>query len=216
LKQSWRRLTFLHWPYSPDLIRPFIPAGLELDTFDNAAWVGLVPFEIYDTPGIPHFPETNLRTYVIGPDGSPAVWFFSLEAASLLAVIGARAGYHLPYFWAKMRVTAVDGAVHYLSQRQWPHDSSVTTTIIVKPGELYHPAELTGRDQFLTARYRLYTTSGVRLRYAQIEHAPWPLARASVMELRQNLFERAGLPPPSGAPLVHYSEELAVKIGRLI
>ena len=81
MRQTWRRLTFLHWPYDPDLIRRFIPAGLELDTFDNAAWVGLVPFEIYDLPGIPHFPETNLRTYVIGPDGSRAVWFFSLEAA---------------------------------------------------------------------------------------------------------------------------------------
>jgi uncharacterized protein len=221
LKQSWRRLTFLHWPYAPDLIRGFIPAGLELDTFDKAAWVGLVPFEIYGTPGVPHFPETNLRTYVVGPDGSRAVWFFSLEAASLLAVIGARAGYRLPYFWAKMRVTAVDGAIHYLSQRhlsqrRWPHHSSVMTDIIVKPGELYQPSELTGRDQFLTARYRLYTTSGARLRYAQIEHAPWPLARASVMGLRQNLFERAGLPSPSGAPLVHYAEELAVKIGRLI
>jgi uncharacterized protein YqjF (DUF2071 family) len=77
----------------------------------------LVPFEIYGTPGIPHFPETNLRTYVVGPYGSRAVWFFALGAASLLAVIGARAGYHLPYFWARMRVCALNGAIHYASQR---------------------------------------------------------------------------------------------------
>jgi uncharacterized protein len=216
LRQSWRRLTFLHWPYTPDLIRPFIPEALELDTFDQAAWVGLVPFEIYGTPGVSYFPETNLRTYVVGPDGSRAVWFFSLEAASLLAVIGARAGYHLPYFWAEMRVTAVNGTIHYASRRRWPHHSNAMTDIIVKPGDLYQPGELTGRDQFLTARYRLYTTTGASLRHAQIEHAPWPLAHASVGELQQNLFETAGLPPPSGAPLVHYAEELAVKIGRLI
>lgn len=216
MRQTWRRLTFLHWPCAPDLIRRFIPAALELDTFDKAAMIGLVPFEIYDTPGIPHFPETNLRTYVVGPDGSRAVWFFSLEAASLLAVIGARAGYHLPYFWARMRVRAVNGAIHYASQRHWPHDSSAMTEIVVKPGELHKPGELTDRDHFLTARYRLYTTSVRRLRYAQIEHAPWPLARASVLELRQTLFERAGLPPPLGSPLVHYAAELAVKIGRLI
>ena len=104
MRQTWRHLTFLHWPYSPDLIRPLIPTGLALDTFDGEAWVGLVPFEIHGTPGIPHFPETNLRTYVIGPDGSRAVWFFSLDAARLLAVLGARVGYHLPYFWAKMCV----------------------------------------------------------------------------------------------------------------
>jgi len=216
MRQIWRRLTFLHWPYAPHLIRPFIPTGLVLDTFDDAAWIGLVPFEIYGTPGIPHFPETNLRTYVIGPDGSRAVWFFSLEAARLAAVLGARIGYHLPYFWAKMHVTSKDGAIHYRSLRHWTHASSAMTDIVIQPGEAFQASELTERDHFLTARYRLYTTSRGRLRYAQIEHPPWPLARASLLQLRQTLFEKAGLPSPAGAPLVHYAAELAVKIGRLI
>jgi uncharacterized protein YqjF (DUF2071 family) len=215
LRQTWRRLTFLHWPYLPDLIRSIVPAGLELDTFDGAAWVGLVPFEIYDFPGIPHFPETNLRTYVVGPDGSRAVWFFSLEAARLAAVLGARIGYHLPYFWAQMRVAAEDGVIHYRSRRHWPHDSRTMTDITIQPGELYRSDDLTDRDHFLTARYRLYSTSRGQLRHADIEHPPWPLARASVIERRQTLFEAAGLPPPAGAPLVHYAAELAVKIGRL-
>ncbi|MBV9769722.1 MAG: DUF2071 domain-containing protein [Bryobacterales bacterium] len=216
LRQTWRRLTFLHWPYDPNLIRRFIPAGLELDTFDHAAWVGLVPFEIYDSPGIPYFPETNVRTYVIGPDGSRAVWFFSLEAARIAAVLGARIGYHLPYFWAKMSVIAADGAIHYRSQRRWPHDSRGLTDIVIQAGAPYESRELGERDHFLTDRFRLYTLARGRLRYAQIEHPQWPLARASVLQLRETLFEKAGLPPPSGAPLIHYAAELAVKIGRLI
>jgi uncharacterized protein len=216
MHQTWRRLTFLHWPFAPHLIRPFIPSGLELDTFDNAAWIGLVPFEIHGTPGLPYFPETNLRTYVIGPDGSRAVWFFSLEAARVAAVLGARIGYHLPYYWARMRVEAQHGAIHYRSERHWPHDPTATTNIVIRPGEPYTSDDLTERDHFLTARYRLYTTSRRGLRYAQIEHPPWPLAYASVVQLRETLFEKAGLPPPIGAPLVHYTAELTVKIGRLI
>jgi uncharacterized protein YqjF (DUF2071 family) len=215
MRQTWRRLTFLHWPYPPDLIRRFIPPTLELDTFDNSAWIGLVPFEIYDFPGIPHFPETNLRTYVTGPDGTRAVWFFSLEAARAAAVVGARIGYHLPYFWATMSVMAENGAVHYLSRRHWPHHSAMSN-IVIKPGEPYQPSELTPHDHFLTARYRLYTTSRGRLRHADIKHPPWPLAHASNLELRETLFESAGLPAPSGSPLVHYAAELTVKIGRLI
>jgi uncharacterized protein len=215
MRQTWRRLTFLHWAYEPELIRSLIPAGLELDTYDDAAWIGLVPFEIYDCPGIPHFPETNLRTYVIGPDGSRAVWFFSLEAARLVAVLGARAGYHLPYFWARMQVTSEDGAIHYRSQRHWPHDSGAMTDIVVQPGEPLAPNDLTEHDHFLTARYRLYTVSRGSLRHAQIEHPPWPLARARVMQLRQTLFDHARLPSPKGTPLVHYAPELAVKIGLL-
>jgi uncharacterized protein YqjF (DUF2071 family) len=215
LRQTWRGLTFLHWPYSPDLVRSFIPPGLHLDTFDSAAWVGLVPFEIYDFPGIPHFPETNLRTYVTGPDGTRAVWFFSLEAARLAAVLGARVGYHLPYFWAQMRVTTENGVIHYRSRRHWPHDSSATTDIAIQPGDPYHSSDLTDLDHFLTARFRLYSTFRGQLRHADIEHPPWPLARAKAIDLHQTLFAAAGLPPPSGAPLVHYAAELAVKIGHL-
>jgi uncharacterized protein len=212
MQQIWRRLTFLHWPYAPDLVRRLIPPALTLDTFDGAAWIGLVPFEIFGTPGVPYFPETNLRTYVIGPDGSPAVWFFSLEAASLPAVLGARIGYHLPYYWAAMRVEAQNGAIHYSSRRRWPHDSRAMTDIWIQPGELLLPTE---RDHFLTARYRLYTLARGRLAYAQIEHPPWPLARASAVELKQKLLEAVGLPTPTGAPLIHYSEEVSVKIGQL-
>lgn len=213
MRQTWRRLTFLHWQYHPDLIRPLIPAGLDLDTFDNAAWVGLVPFEIHDVPRVPHFPETNLRTYVVGPDGSRAVWFLSLEADRLVAVLGARVGYHLPYFWAKMSVTQQQGAMYYRSQRRWPHAAGAMTDIAVEPREVYKASDLTERDHFLTARYRLYTVARGRLSYAQIEHPAWPLARGRVLSLRETLIASAGLSQPQGAPLVHYADELTVKIG---
>src|SRR6266542_3617808 len=42
--QHWRRLTFLHWPYPPPAVQALLPPGLEVETFDGAAWVGLVPF----------------------------------------------------------------------------------------------------------------------------------------------------------------------------
>jgi uncharacterized protein len=215
MRQTWRRLTFLHWPYSPEVIRPLIPPALKLDTFDGAAWMGLVPFEIHGTPALPYFPETNLRTYVVGPDGTRSVWFFSLEAARLAAVFGARIGYHLPYFWSRMSVTSEGRALRYRSRRHWPHDSRAITDIVVQPGEPWTPAELTGRDHFLTARFRLYSTSRGRLRHADIEHPPWPLARANVIALRETLFEHAGLPSPQGPPLAHYSSELSVTIGPL-
>jgi hypothetical protein len=62
-------------------------------------------------------------------------------------------------------------------------------------------------------RYRLYTLLYGRLGWAQIEHGAWPLARATVVTLDQNLIEAAGLPTPEGQPLAHYAEEIDVKIG---
>jgi uncharacterized protein len=213
MSQTWRRLTFLHWPYDPRLVRPLLAPGLVLDTFDSAAWIGLVPLEIHNLRGIPHFPETNVRTYVIGPDGSRAVWFFSLDAARLAAVLLARVAYHLPYFWAKMDVASQNDTVHYRSQRRRPHSASVMSDIVVKPGGLFAAQELGDRDHFFTARHRLYTLLYGRLGWAQIEHAAWPLARATVVTLDQNLIEAAGLPTPEGQPLAHYAEEIDVKIG---
>jgi len=212
MRQTWRQLTFLHWPYHPADIRRLLPDGLTLDTFEHSAWVGLVPFEICNLRGIPSFPETNLRTYVIGPDGSRAVWFFSLDADRLLAVIGARAGYRLPYFWANMRVRNDGRTIRYTSRRRWPHGQS-TTNIGIEAGERYQPNQITERDHFFTARFRLYTRMGGQLAAAQIEHDPWPLARAEALEVNQTLTTAAGLPPPEGSPLALFSGEIDVKIG---
>src|SRR5579884_1274138 len=112
LYQNWTRLTFLHWRYRPDAIGHLLPPGLELDTFDGAAWIGLTPFLLTGLrpPGLPvlpwlsQFPEMNVRTYVYGPDGERGIWFFTLEASRLAAVLGARLAYRLPYRWASMTV----------------------------------------------------------------------------------------------------------------
>jgi uncharacterized protein YqjF (DUF2071 family) len=112
-----------------------------------------------------------------------------------------------------MQVAEEDGTIHYRSRRRRPHSPRVVSEIVVKPGQRFTRAELSDRDHFLTARYRLYAFHQGRLSWAQIEHEPWPLAHATVVTLDQNLIEAAGLPAPEGAPLVHYAAEIDVKIG---
>src|SRR5687768_15243199 len=84
-RQSWLDLLFAHWPVPASVLRPLIPAALELQELDGSAWIGLVPFRMAgvmrrplpDVPGISAFPELNVRTYV-ELDGKPGVWFLSL------------------------------------------------------------------------------------------------------------------------------------------
>ena len=217
--QRWLRLTFLHWRYDPERIAPFIPAPLKLDIFDGAAWVGLVPFEIIELrppllpalPWISRFPETNVRTYVRGPDGRRGVWFFTLEAERLVAVLAARAFYHLPYRWAAMKVAQRHNLVYYASQRKRSFGRA-RSNIAVEPGEPVMAGQL---ENFLTAQFRLYAMRGRRLFTAPIEHDPWPLQTAQVRRLEQDVIESLGLPAPQGSPLVHYSADLRVKIGNI-
>jgi len=80
-------------------------------------------------------------------------------------------------------------------------------------GAPFGDEELTERDHFLTARFRLYTMFGDKLGYAQVEHPRWPLCRARAVKIDQDLIQAAGLPAPEGDPLVHYSPGVDVKVG---
>jgi hypothetical protein len=130
MTQTWSDLLFAHWPVSPAALRPLVPSGLEIDVYAGNAWVGVVPFCIprLAPRGAPRrlglaFPELNVRTYVTA-EGKPGVWFFSLDAASALAVVVARATYHLPYFWARMRMGEDADAIDYTSRRRHPGSPS--------------------------------------------------------------------------------------------
>jgi len=214
--QAWHRLTFLHWPYRPEVIRPLLPPHLELDLFGGAVWIGLTPFTVtmLRTPGLPvlpwisQFPEMNVRTYVRGPDGERGVWFFSLEADRLAAVLGARVSYGLPYRWAEMQIRSGPGEIKYTSRR---HFGPGQATITIQNGSPIRPSEL---ERFLTARFRLYTILVGRLAFAQVQHAPWPLESAKVLRLEQNVIEHSGLPIAIGQPFVHFSPGVYVRIGR--
>jgi len=80
-------------------------------------------------------------------------------------------------------------AVHYTSRRKWPHSPKSTSGILVNPGNRFRPEELGDLDHFVTARFRLYSILRGKLSYAQIEHPPWPLARATLLDLNQT-FDR--------------------------
>ena len=205
--QAWRNLTFLHWRYPPAVLAARLPPGVEIDTFDGSAWLRLAPFRL--ELRLDAFPETNCLTYVRGPDGERGVWFLSLDASRLAAVVGARVGYGLPYMWSRMKVRVDGGRADYSSARIWP-DRTARTAISVERGEPIEAGEL---ETFLTMRLRLYNMRRVRLIKVEVEHGPWPLESARVLRLEQTITDKLGLPRPVGPPLVHFSPGVEVSVG---
>ena len=221
--QSWSCLSFLHWPYPPEVVQRLLPASLRVHDLDGRAWVGLTPFLLEDlrtpvAPAPPRFssvPETNVRTYVVGPDGREGLWFFSLDAARLEPVLAARSTYALPYMWSAMTLERQGALVRYRSRRRWPGPTPATSAVTVEVGDPLAAQELGGLDHHLTARWQLYTSLGPLLARAAVEHEPWPLHRAAVRELDTNLVTAAGLPSPVGEPVVHWSPGVRSRIGGL-
>jgi uncharacterized protein YqjF (DUF2071 family) len=241
MTQRWNDLLFAHWPIPAKQMQALVPRGLEVEVFDKTAWVGVVPFWMdrvrtrwrgetaYALPTAGSFPELNLRTYVRSrATGLQGVYFFSLDAASLLAVIGARTLFHLPYYWAKMERTTVHGnpgsfhyraesTIHYSSQRLLASRSvrfaatyrglgAARDTSPSLPGSL---------EYFLTERYCLFTGHAGRVSVGHIHHLPWPLEPAEA-EIRVNELPAAhGIALPNRPPILHFSRELEVYIWSL-
>jgi uncharacterized protein YqjF (DUF2071 family) len=214
MAQTWHDLLFAHWPVPAAAFRLYLPAQLEIDTFEGQAWLAVVPFRMSGvrlraTPAMPwvsKFPELNVRTYVVA-GGRPGVWFFSLDAGNPLAVAIARAWFHLPYFRARMSYEERDGWIHYRSERT---DRDAAPAVLqgqyrptgevffAKPGTLEH---------FLTERYCLYTADARgRIIRGEIHHPTWSLqpAEASFEENTMAAASRLFL-PNSSSPLLHFS-----------
>ncbi|MEM7272854.1 MAG: DUF2071 domain-containing protein [Actinomycetota bacterium] len=243
MRMAWDELTMLHWRYPAAEVQALLPDELTVETFDGSAWVGLVPFQMkVDLPFLPtmasilHFPETNVRTYVSGPSGRPGVYFFSLEASSLPAVVTSRLTYQVPYFWASMSIERTDEAaaglpdggragsptsadIHtgrryrYITSRRWPGPRGARSDVEIEVGRPFEAGEDGPLDRFLTARWALYGDLGPWTTYATMFHEPWPLHHASVLHWDDDLVAASGLSQPTGAPLVHYSPAVSVRCG---
>lgn len=219
VEMGWRDLTFVHWPFEPERVQRQLPAGLRVDTFDGAAWIGLVPFVMHRvrlprSPSVPWlltFPETNVRTYVVGPDGRRGVWFFSLDIPRSAGVPLARTAFGIPYCWSAMTVTHEGGRTTYRCRRRWPRSPAARSIVTVEPGEPLRPTE---REHFLTARWALFGMRRGRLVRGDMEHPPWTLHAARILEFDDGLAAAAGFPAPGNGLLVHWTAGVDARGGR--
>jgi len=68
-------------------------------------------------------------------------------------------------------------------------------------------------EHFLIERYLLHVRRGPSLWTVQVHHQPYPVQRAEVLDLRDELLAADGLPAPVGLPpLAHYAAGVDVEI----
>jgi uncharacterized protein YqjF (DUF2071 family) len=215
-RQTWHDLLFLHWPVPVASVRGLVPAPLDIQQFAGSAWVGVIPFWMSGVtrrgwPGVPgatSFPELNVRTYVSYQD-RPGVWFFSLDAASRLAVWAARRLYHLPYEFARMRVRHTGERIEYRSARPTAEGfeasySPAGTPLASPAGSLEH---------WLTERYCLYAWSRRgALQRAEVHHEPWPLQPAAAEVRRNDMLRVHGIQVDGPAAHVRYARRMDVVV----
>jgi uncharacterized protein YqjF (DUF2071 family) len=219
LRASWDSLTFVHWRVPREHIQLLLPHGLTVDEFDGAAWVGMTPFVMAHMSPLglrlpptlsclASTPETNLRTYVRGPDGRDGLWFLTLEVGSAFMAGAVRALVGAPYHRARLTAEHSRDTVTYAGTRK----AGPSYRLQVRPGA---PVRQSPLETWLTGRWRAYTEHLGRLLVTPVEHEPWRLRQAQVSALEQDLTRFVGLGDLPGPPLVHFSDGVhQVRLGR--
>jgi hypothetical protein len=224
----------LNYAVAPALLRPFVPAGTELDAWDGAHFVSVVGFRFVNTrvlgiaiPGHVNFEEVNLRFYVRreAADGWRRGVVFIRELVPRAAIAWlARVRYNEPYRALPMRHTierAPDGIptrAHY----EWRRGSAWEglSLRVHGPGAPLTPGS---EAEFITEHYWGYTRQrdASTIEY-RVEHPRWNIWTADTAELNCDVaklygdaFASALNAPPQSAFLAEGSPVLVHRPSRI-
>lgn len=213
--QTEAELLFLSWPIAPTEIAGRIPVPLRLDLHEGEAWITLIPFRMErlhlrwlpPVPPFSRFAEVDCLTYVrLG--GEAGIWFFRIDAGTLLGSVMGRALFALPYHHSRVRLVAADEwrVFHALGA---PSGAGVRPELRVRyrptgpefeaaPGTLAH---------FIVERFVMYSrtggaggtggTGGTLLRGREAR-APRRIRDCEVRVEANTLPAAAGVPGPDG------------------
>jgi uncharacterized protein YqjF (DUF2071 family) len=145
-------------------------------------------------PWLGSFGQANVRLYSVDRDGRRGVVFLSLDAGRLLPAVTARTA-GLPYSWARVRVRRQGDRCSYRVARR-PGAAHVEIELRIGPRREPGPLEL-----FVTARWGMHHRIPGRTVYAAVEHGPWLLHTAELLDFDSDLPAAAGLPGVTGPPV---------------
>lgn len=211
-RQSWLEFPFLHWTVDPEVLRPLVPAELELDLYDSRAWIGIIPFRMEgvtlygfpDVRGLSAFHELNVRTYVRYRDRA-GVYFLSLEANNRIAVRLARRWFGLPY-WDAAMASEVDGAsFRYTSRRTHRGGGQARFEATWEVGESRGIALRGSLEHWLCERYALFVHRRGRVLRGDVHHLPWPLHDVKADVTVNTMTSPLGFETPGPPAHVMYS-----------
>lgn len=214
--QEWRDVAFLHWRADPADVAPLLPPGVIPDVFDGSTWVGLIGFRLAratlgTSPAIPYFgtfAEVNVRLYGVDTEGRRGVVFLSLEASRLAAVVAARAAFSIPYFWARTSVERSGDDIHYAAKRHVGAGESRFSVTLGSARTAGDPL-----DEFLTARWALFTHRVGRTILLPNTHERWALRSATLGALDDTLLAEAGVPVVGAPDSVLFSPGVRARFG---
>ncbi|WP_034042524.1 YqjF family protein [Wocania ichthyoenteri] len=182
--QEWNEAIFLHWEVNPELIRPYLPKGIELDIINGKTWVSLVAFNmnnigLKNLPKIPHisdFYEINIRVYVVC-NNKPSVYFLSMEGSKRSSCKVLKVLSKFPYRYSKMK----RNEANYCS-----NNTEFNDLFRIKYNLDNLPVKKDKTDLWLTERYAVFQDYKKHIIEYDVHHIEWPMQNISIENLEIN------------------------------
>lgn len=225
MSQRWNDLLFAHWHVPAATVSPYLPEGLQADTFQGSAWVGILPSWMdrlnfrgfFSIPGALSFPEVHLRTYVHDQHtNTPGIYKLSVDIGSLLGTAAVRFILRTPCNWAEMRLNQrTEREFSFYSRRLFVGNPVIFNARYRGLGPTRRLAEIKSGslEYFFSERYCLFTKNHAgHLVRANLHAVASPLEDAEAEIERNDLPEALGISLGDQEPVLHYSRRLAVYI----
>jgi uncharacterized protein len=189
LTAEWKNLLMLNYAAEPGLLKPFVPAGTELDHFAGNAYVSLIGFEFNKThvfgmaiPFHQSFEEVNLRFYVRRGEKRGVVFIRELVPKFAVTAV-ARLVYGENYACVPMshRIGRNDGSA--IAEYSWGSGPNECTISARSSGEGSIPKE-GSLSQFISEHYWGYAAQrgGGTVEY-QVQHPQWKVMETETARL---------------------------------
>jgi uncharacterized protein len=196
LTAEWRHLAMLNYAVDPGVLRPFVPAGTELDTFAGVTYASVVGFRFLATRvfgiGFPFhrdFEEVNLRFYVrrkTGAEWRRGVVFIRELVPRLAIAIIARAIYGEPYRAVRMRhkIDVSDSQIR--TEYAWRRSGAWEKLSVAGTG-MPKDIQSGSEEEFITEHYWGYTDRRGRCGEYEVQHPRWRVWRAVESRLEADI-----------------------------
>lgn len=191
LTAQWHHIVMLNFEVAPEILRPYVPQGLEFDLWKGKAFVSLVGLNFVTKkvfgmrlPRLPLFEQVNLRFYARSPGGKEdqrGVVFIKeivpLYRVSTIARLLFKQNYITCPMSHRVEPFSRTKEKGELVEYSWRHNKKWQKMTVHGQGGYELPVK-GSREDFVMERYRGYAQKGPNVMDFQVEHPPWRIQPA--------------------------------------
>ena len=203
LTAYWKYLLMANYVVDPDVLKPYVPPGTELDFYKGKTYASIVGFRFLDTRvlGIPvpfhrNFTEVNLRFYVRYKtnDGWRRGTSFISEIVPRRAIAWlANLAYHEHYAYSPMHHQILPDTQELKVAYEWTKSGQNFIRAKAKPA--VRPMAEGSIEEFIAEHYWGYNaySSDITMEYG-VEHPPWSYYPVTDFQANYQIEALYGLP----------------------